>query len=591
MLTLDGGGGNYMAHLVVLKGLNAKQSIPLDKDRILLGRNANCDIVLPANDFAVSREHACILRMGGTFFIEDMGSRNGTYVNNQPVTERRQLNDNDRIRICDFLYGFHEIPPVPKPPLPPEVRPEQTVDEPEELSNYEASVSSTSQQFLQSQPMEKLRILIEISNNLRKTLELDTLLPKIADNLFQLFRQADRVFLLIREEVADRGKTIDRIIPKVIKTRRGQDDGSASYSRSIVRECLRTVQAFLCDDAATDKRFNMAQSIADFRIRSVMCAPLWSEDNKAFGVIQLDTQDRSKKFTQEDLNLLVGVANVASVALDNARLHEDQLARERLRRDLELAQQVQLSFLPRLRPEIPGYEFYAHYEPAQEVGGDYYDFVPLPPVGQGSDLPQPQQRLAIMLGDVAGKGVPAALLMAKLSSDARFCLLSQANLAAAITVLNELLYQHTSQMDRFVTLAAAVLDATAHTLTLVNAGHPPPLVYRRSTGEVEEATAKDTIGLPLGVVDAFAYRSHQVHLQPGDCVLLYSDGVTDQLDKQNNQIQQKAIRTALQEGIHAPQMLSDRIVKILKQHASGRAQQDDVTLVCFGRTESVVHSP
>lgn len=564
-----------MAHLLVLKGLNAKQSIPLNKDRILVGRNSNCDIVLPANDFAVSREHVCILRDQRKFFIEDMGSRNGTYVNNQPVTERRQLNDNDRIRICDFLYSFHESPSSEKPPLPPEVRPEQAVDEPEGLSTFEASVSTSSQQFLESQPTQKLRILVEISNNLSKTLELDRLLPKIADNLFELFRQADRVFLIIREEVAERNKTFDRLIPKVIKTRRPQDESTASYSRSIVRECLKTVQAFLCDDASTDARFNMSQSIADFRIRSVMCAPLWSQDNKAFGVIQLDTQDRGKKFTQEDLNLLMAVASQASIALENARLHEDLLVRERLRRDLELAQEVQLSFLPRHKPQVPGYEFYACYEPAQEVGGDYYDFVPLPPE---------QQRLAIMLGDVAGKGVPAALLMAKLSSDARFCLLREANPAAAITVLNNLLYQNTSQMDRFVTLAGAVLDAGTHTLTLVNAGHPAPLIYRQATNKVEEATSKDTIGLPLGVVDGFAYRSHTVQLEPGDCVLLYSDGVTDQLDKQNNQIQQKAIRTALQEGIHAPQMLGERIVKIVKQHAAGRAQQDDITLVCFGRT-------
>jgi sigma-B regulation protein RsbU (phosphoserine phosphatase) len=575
--TWDGAGGVVMAYLLVLKGLNAKQSMALDKDRILLGRNANCDIVLPANDFAVSREHACILRVQGKFFIEDMGSRNGTYVNNQPVSEQRQLNDNDRIRICDFLYSFHETTPVQKPPLPPEVRPEQAIEEPEELSTFEASVSNTSQMFLESQPKERLSTFIEISNNLSKTLELDRLLPKIADNLFQLFRQADRVFLIIREEVAERDKTIDRLIPKVIKTRRGQDDSSASYSRSIVRECLKTVQAFLCDDASTDKRFNMSQSIADFRIRSVMCAPLWSQDNKAFGVIQLDTQDRGKKFTQEDLALLMAVAGQASIALENARLHEDVVARERLRRDLELAQQVQRSFLPQHQPQVPGYDFYAYYEPAQEVGGDYYDFIPLPPE---------QRRLAIMLGDVAGKGVPAALLMAKLSSDARFCLLSESNPATAISALNDLLYQHTSQMDRFVTLAAAVLDADAHTLTLINAGHPAPLIYRRATGKIEEGTSKDTIGLPLGVVEGFAYQAHQMQLQPGDCVLLYSDGVTDQLDKQNNQIQQKAIRTALQEGIRAPQLLADRIVKLLKQHASGRAQQDDITLVCFGRTEN-----
>src|SRR5205807_2918530 len=143
--------------------------------------------------------------------------------------------------------------------------------------------------------------------------------------------------------------------------------------------------------------------------------------------------DRGKKFTQEDLALLMAVVGQASIALENARLHEDLLARERLRRDLELAQQVQLSFLPQQKPEVPGYQFYAYYEPAQEVGGDYYDFIPLPPK---------QRRLAVVLGDAAGKGVPAALLMAKLSSDAPSSLLSQADSAAAVATLNKLVYRY-----------------------------------------------------------------------------------------------------------------------------------------------------
>src|SRR5262249_44143399 len=155
-------------------------------------------------------------------------------------------------------------------------------------------------------------------------------------------------FIILREEAVERDKPVERLIPKVIKTRRVQDESMASYSRSIVRECLKTVQAFLSDDAATDKRFNMSQSVADFRIRSVMCAPLWTQDtHKAFGVIQLDTQDRSKKFTPDDLSLLMAVAGQASVSLENARLHEDLLKQERLRRDVELAHQVQLSFLPK----------------------------------------------------------------------------------------------------------------------------------------------------------------------------------------------------------------------------------------------------
>jgi serine phosphatase RsbU (regulator of sigma subunit) len=309
-----------------------------------------------------------------------------------------------------------------------------------------------------------------------------------------------------------------------------------------------------------------------------MCAPLWSQDTgKALGVVQLDSQGVGKKFVQDDLNFLMAVASLASVALENARLQADLLARERQRRDLELARRMIELFLGQHEPQVPGYEFYACYEPAQEVGGDYFDFV---------SLPQGQQRLAILLGDVAGKGLLAALLVVKLSSDVPSCLLREADPAVAVSVLNDLIVQHMSRTERFVTLAVAVLDPTAHTLTILNVGHPAPLIWRRATDDVEVATSQDTIGLPLGVQQGYTYRPYQVQLQPGDCVLLYSDGVTDQLDKEGNRIGQEAIHTAIQERVSTPQKLGERIVKILKQHASGRDQSDDITLVCFGRTET-----
>jgi serine phosphatase RsbU (regulator of sigma subunit) len=566
-----------MAYLVVLKGQNAKQSISLDKDRVVLGRNANCDVVFPANDFAVSREHACILRVQSKFFIEDLGSRNGTYVNNQPVTNRQPLNDSDKIRICDFLYSFHETAPASRPPLPGN-EPEPTIDEPDDFSTFEASVSHSSQVFLESQPAERLRAILEITNILSKTHDVDSLLPKIVDILFGLFKQADRAFIILRDEVTERDKTVERLIPKVIKTRRTQDESSASYSRSIVRECLKTLQAFLSDDATQDKRFNMSQSIADFRIRSVMCAPLCPPDsNKAFGVIQLDTQDRSKKFTQDDLNLLMAVASQAANVLENARLHESALAREREQEQLALAYQVQLSFLPRKEPELAGYEFFQAYEPAQTVGGDYFGFIP---------LPGPPAQLAITVGDVAGKGVPAALLMAKLASDARFSLVSEHDPAKAITVLNDLLYPNTSQMDRFVTLAVALLDPRTHTVTLVNAGHPCPLLIRSNAAEPSEASLGKSNGLPLGVMEGYAYESHQLVLEPGDSLLLYSDGMTDAMDKENHPLGLKAVHSALKDGARTPRALGERIMKILKQHATGRNQHDDITLVCFGRNVS-----
>src|SRR5437660_9460876 len=191
--------------------------------------------------------------------------------------------------------------------------------------------------------------------------------------------------------------------------------------------------------------------------------------------------------------------------------HHLESARARLKLDLEFAREVQRGFLPRRLPEVPGYEFFAHYESAFEIGGDYYDFIPLP-----------RQRVAVLLGDVAGKGVAAALLMAKLSADARFCIVTEPDPAAAITKLNALMTQ-SGIADRFVTLVAAVLDPGSHTVTLVNAGHPSPLLYHRATRAVGAATSLDVAGLPLGVQGGFAYASCQVGLAPGDSILAFTD--------------------------------------------------------------------
>lgn len=555
-----------MASLHILKGQNPGQRVVLDAEKVVLGRDPECHVVIPMN--SVSRRHAQILRTGGRYFIEDLQSRNGTYVNHQAIGERTALKNNDRIRICDFLATFHE---TAFPPLPPELAKggdeEPEAEEPEGSTTVEASISHSSHMVLETQPAEKLKALLEISANLSKTLQLDSLLPKIVDILFQVFKQADRCFLILSDE----GST--KLIPKVIQTRRPQDESNARFSRSIVKKCLETNQAFLSDDASADRRIPLSQSVLDFRIRSVMCAPLCGAEGKAFGVIQLDTQDRSKKFTQDDLALLVCVANQASVALENARFHEEQVAQERLKRDLELAYQVQLSFLPRQLPEVAGYEFFAHYEPALEVGGDYYGFVPLPGA-----------RLALAVGDVAGKGIPAALLMAKLSSDARFCLLTNAEPARAVTGLNDLLYPHTSQMDRFVTLAAAVLDPAGHRVTLISGGHPSPLVYRRADGSLTEAMPRDVPGVPLGMLEGYEYGACQVTLGPGDCLLFFTDGVTEAVDVRGEAFGLEGVEAAVQAGgpMAAP-ALGERLIRAVKQHAAGRPPHDDITLVCVSR--------
>jgi sigma-B regulation protein RsbU (phosphoserine phosphatase) len=552
-----------MPKLLVLKGTNEGASIALDGDKFVLGRNPDCDIVIAAT--SVSREHAQIVRIHNRYYIEDKQSRNGTYINNQAVTTRTPLQHNDKIRICDFQAAFVD-PPAPDLPVVEEYSAEEA---PESTSTVEAMLSnSSSNLLLETQPVEKLRCLLEISSNLSKTLNLDALMPKIVDSLFQLFRQADRCFVIHAEEGTN------RLLPRVVRTRRPHEETNARPSKTIVRKCLETAQAFLSDDASRDDRIQLSQSVVDFRIRSVMCVPLCMADGKAFGVIQLDTQDRGKKFTQEDLKLLWGVANQAAVAMENARLHEEAVQRERIRRDLELATRVQASFLPGNLPEVPGYDFYARYQPAQAVGGDYYGFIPLP-----------QGRWALAVGDVAGKGISAALLMAKLSSDTRFCFLSEPDPAQALGKLNDQLYPYTSTMDRFVTLAVIVLDPSRHTVTLVSAGHPSPILTRRGSTDLQDAIPKATAGLPLGMMEGCRYDSCQIQLQPGDNLILFSDGVPDALDSRNNPFSMMGMQRVVAEaGAVSASVLGECLIKAVVQHASNSDPHDDITLVCLGRT-------
>ena len=354
--------------------------------------------------------------------------------------------------------------------------------------------------LLETQPAEKLRLLVEITTNLSKVLELQTLLPKIADSLFQVFRQADRCFIIQQEG--------DKLIPRVVKTRRPADEADARFSKSIVRKCMEEAKAFLTDDASKDDRIQLSQSVVDFRIRSVMCAPLTRADGKAFGVIQLDTQDRSKKFTQDDLKLLCGVANQASIALENARLLDDTVRQEREKahqRDLQLAKKVQESFLPSGPPKVPGYEFWGLYESAREVGGDYYGFIPLP----GGRWSAPSATWP-------ARASPPSLLMARLSSDIRYCLLTEPDPGRAVAKLNDSLYEFTSKMDRFVTLAAVVLDPATHAVTMVNAGHASPLlVAARRPGNSSTPCPGDFGGPPLGMIDGIAVRLLPDHPQAG----------------------------------------------------------------------------
>jgi phosphoserine phosphatase RsbU/P len=553
-----------MALLEFIKGANQGTRKELIGDRIVFGRNADCGVVLNAP--AVSREHAVIRKINDKFYIEDLNSRNGTELNGptNKIKVRTPLKDGDQICICGNLMIYYDA--VPRPKLPEHMKSDKEEEaEDKDSSTVEATIqSASSRQILEAQPAERLTMLLEIGIELTQTIQTDDLLPKIVDKLFQVFRQADRGFIILKED--------KKLLAKVVRTRRPDDDDKTRFSRKIVNRCMETAQGILSEDASADAQFDMSQSIADCKIRSMIVAPILERNNgPALGVIQLDTQDRFKKFSQDDLRLLMAVAAQAGVAIENARMHETLVALAGLKRDIELATQVQKSFLPKKLPQIAGYEFYAHYESALEVGGDYYDFIPLP-----------NNRLGIMIGDVAGKGVPAALLMAKVSADARFCTLTEPTLADAIGKLNEQM-QEAGQLDRFVTFAGCLLDLQDHSLSVVSAGHQPPVVYRSATKSFEDGCTRDQAGLPLGVVDGISYQFNTVTLGPSDTVVLFTDGASESKNVQEKDFGMEGVYAALKPGPMRPKEMGVRLVEAVKRHATGRKPHDDLTVVTFGR--------
>lgn len=578
-----------MPSLTLIKapgGTASVEPMKLDGQLMIIGRSPEeCQIIIQSN--AVSRKHAQIHQEQSRYYIEDLNSRNGTEVNGKNIKGLGKvlLKDQDRIKICDFLFRFQDEQ-APKasamPVLPEGLRKRSSaagaLDQREEAAeDAQSTVEGTfarmpNQQLLESQPAERLRAVLDISALLGKALHVDELLPKIADSMFHVFRQADRCFVIMRDE------NTEQLIPKVIKVRRGQPGSGDRFSRTIVRKCLETQQAFLSEDASSDSSLGMAQSIADFRIRSVMCVPLVTQDGKSLGVIQLDSSDRSKKFHADDVKLLIGVANQATVALENARLHESLIAKQKQEQETAIAREVQRGFLPQRSPDVPGYEFFAHYEAAHTVGGDYYDFIPLP-----------DGRLVAMLGDVSGKGVPAALLMAKLGGIARACILTNPDLGQAISALNDNLLE-SNLNDRYVTLTAALLDPTRNELTIVNAGHMIPLLYRPQTGELVDSM-EDKGGFPIGWVPGFPYEAQTIPLASGECYLVFTDGVTDAENNKGARFGMEGVREALfgqsfRPGeVLTPKVIGERIINAVRAHIGSHPQFDDIALVCFGRVD------
>ena len=347
-----------MAFLKRANGDTIGQIIELKPDRVIIGRSPeHCHIVLDPN--GVSRRHAEIYRKEEDYYLSDLNSRNLTRVNNAKVIPGidHRLVTGDRINICDVEFLFY--PQLPAEGASEDVAEIMIVNEAEQneapqLHVLDASRSSAMASMVK--PELKLKAILEITKNLSSELKIDTVAPKILDSLMELFPQAERLFLILVDP------TTKRLIRKAFKHRPAKksvfttsipaDEVPMSISRSIVNHVLLQKKAVLSQDAGADKNLPTSASIADLKIRSVMCVPLVTPDKEALGIIQLDTSDR-KQFAQDDLDVLAAVASQAAISIQNAQMHESLLERERLTRDLKLAEQVQKRFLPQSVPGNP----------------------------------------------------------------------------------------------------------------------------------------------------------------------------------------------------------------------------------------------
>jgi phosphoserine phosphatase RsbU/P len=574
-----------VAHLKVLTGEDAGKVIPLEGDRVVFGRHPSCAVIL--EDGAVSRQHAQIVQSHGSYYVNDLRSRNGTQVNESDVSEPSLLKENDIIRVCEYTYSFHDdsssadlsedtayVKPKKKTsqsaitatanidvPIDPDAIDEDTSDDRSSIISR-IDARSGSGVRLSVKPEVKLRAILEIGKHLSNVLNIDDVLPSILDALFQIFPQADQAFVLLTDE--------DDVEPQIRACRnRRKDDDSMSVSRTIVNRAMRAGEAILSADASEDSRFVSSESLAGLQIRSMMCAPLITQAGKRLGVIQITTFDLRSKFTEDDLDLLVNIATQCTLAIENAHMHQTLVNRHNLERDLEIAMQVQIGFLPSKPPEVKDYDFADFYEAAQHVGGDYYDYIELP-----------DGRVAVTVADVAGKGVPAALLMARLYSAARYHLLTKATPAEAMSGLNAEIA--TSGLGhRFITCAMAVLDPRMHEIVLVSAGHLPPIA-RDLEGNVEQIEGDDT-GLPLGIIPDQTFVQSVHPLKSGDTWVLYTDGVTEAMKLNREIYGSKRLQAFIKSGPLEVDALVKATVDDVNRFAGGHAQSDDLCIVAFQR--------
>src|SRR5882724_8827424 len=561
-----------MSELIVKYPDRAPDHFPLGRLRITIGRSARNDLCIP--DPFASRVHAEVRREGDEYFLQDLGSANGTLYNGVTVQGGIPLSAGGRIQIGETEMIFDDG--TYNSSMGATMITDNTTSLPEATIALHSSDRTTSglleaiegartkPEEISAERPEKTSDLLALIGKVGVTLLSPASLIETLEQIVSLVFEsvpADRCLVMMRDE----GSTELKVPVARLRDRVGEV-GEIRVSRNVLEEVVMRGKSVLTSDAQHDPRFASGTVVLQ-GVRSVLAVPLGVE-SKVFGIIYADSPLADGRFTEDHLKVLTTLASVAAIRVENARLMESRIERERLEREQQVASEIQQRFQPTAPPIVPGYELQGISFPCYEIGGDYYDFIE-----------RDDGRLVIALGDVSGKGTAAALLMSSLHASIHAQTGSHDTIVETISAVNKYLAENIPP-NRFVTLFYAELDPESGAVSFLNAGHNPPLIVH-SAGTVEQLASG---GLPLGIKRDAEYREGRTQMQCGDVLVIYSDGVTEAVSPTGEEFGPTRLYEVVSRNVDASAAgIRDRIESALTKFAQGTRAADDITLVIVKR--------
>jgi serine phosphatase RsbU (regulator of sigma subunit) len=556
-------GTDYWLQIVPAEGAPFEHR--LAEGELIVGRAAECGLAL-ADPF-LSRRHARIVRGGERVEVEDLGSSNGTRLNGEPVIGRTAMRPGDRIQLSATVLALHAGERPGQAALGGDGG-EQSIylDASRLLAEQARPILETDGDARLRSAASRLRLLNEVHEAVAHSMSRDELLELILDRAFEQLGPEEGAVFLRREA----GDGFDRAAFRSLL-------GSSShglYSSSLVREVSDKGLAALVLDVTTDERFSAAESMLSSGIRSLVAAPLLTPDAGSLGMIVLNSRLAARRFSQDDLELLVSLASVAALRLRNIALVADAVERRRLAEEVELARKIQVALVPRRLPRPEGWELHAATTPSRGVSGDFYLAIERTARGEAG------RELVVMVADVSGKGVGAALLMASLEA---LCGGPIAIGLPAEEVFDEVsprLYQRTAAA-KFATVFLVAVDPASGRLRYASAGHNPALLVRAG-GEVEEL---GSTGMPLGLIERASYSGADRVLEPGDLLAVYTDGIVEATDPEAGEYGLERLTELCRERRDQPlEELAAAVEADLAAFAAGVPFEDDRTLLLLRRS-------